>query len=442
MNKLYYVLPIFIQHLLTSMYGYKLKKERYNTEYTRYYKEYQKRRKTKNSLLKNTMTHLKDNIEFYKEICISENNITETFFSLPITEKENLRTDLEIRSNKTKDSTVIKTGGTTGKSLKVYSSRKDKAKRMAYLDYIKSLHGVKPFSKRASFTGKEITPYKHKNKLWRYNIPMNQILYASFRLNKENVKHVFENLSKNKPIAIDGFPSSIHLIAKYILLNDINISWEVKAIFPTAENLTPSVKEDIEKAFKAPVIDQYASSEGAPFIFTGINGEYEIGHETGLFEFQKVRKGIYEMIVTSFINSATPIIRYKIGDRVMIESEKDYLNSFEDEIKIKKILGRDSEYLMGLNQNMVTSVNLANAIKELGDKIIQSQFTQKEIGVFDIKLVVSESFSKHKDEKVLAEKLAPRLGMESIYNFYYTSEIPKEKSGKTRFIINELESVL
>src|SRR5699024_1447912 len=120
---------------------------------------------------------------------------------------------------------------------------------------------------------------------------------------------------------------------KYILLNNINIDWEVKAIFPTAERLTENMRADIEKAFKTTVVDQYASSEGVPFIYTDINNKYRIGNETGLFEFFRLEHNIYEMIVTSFINYATPIVRYKIGDNVEINSDKDYLNSFEDNIE-------------------------------------------------------------------------------------------------------------
>src|SRR5699024_185577 len=248
----------------TSLYGYKLKKERYNKIYDEYFKNYIKEDYNNIDLINNLLHHLKENISFYSNINIDNQNIIGSLKDLPITEKDDLRTELKKRSITSKNLKITKTGGTTGKSLKVYTSEVDRAKRMAYLDYIKYLNNVQPFSKRASFTGKEITPNKHKNKLWRYNFPMNQILYASFKLNIDNVRYVYENMRKNKNESIDGFPTSIHLVAKYILKNKIKIDWNVKAVFPTAETLTENAKSDIERAFNTVVIDQYASSEGAP----------------------------------------------------------------------------------------------------------------------------------------------------------------------------------
>lgn len=436
MNKIYYNSPIFLQHILTSIYGIKLKKKRYNKLYWSYLNEFEQKsdHHTKSSDLIN---HLKKNIAKYSNVSLKNNNV-ETLKSLPFTTKDDLRNELDSRSSLKGDILVEKTGGTTGKSLKVYSNESDRASRMAYLDYIKMVHGVRPFSKRASFTGKEIIPQKHKNILWRYNIFMNQVLYASFKLNKENVKYIFRNMKKNKPVTIDGFPSSIHMVAKYILMNNIQINWDVKAIFPTAERLTENMKEDIEKAFNTKVIDQYASSEGAPFIYTGTNGNYIVAKETGFFEFFKVDNFIYEMVVTSYINFATPIVRYKIGDNVIIESTEQYLNSIEDEVNIDKILGRNTDFLIGNEKNTVTSANMSNVVKDLGNRIIQSQFIQHDLNDFSINIVVSEHYNFDKDEQVLIDKLNHRLGTNNKYNFNYLKEIPKEKSGKTRFLINEM----
>ena len=61
------------------------------------------------------------------------------------------------------------------------------------------------------------------------------------------------------------------------------------------------MRSDIEKAFNCPVRNQYASSEGAPFITEDINGDFEIGSMSGYFELEKVEGKIYELIVTGFI---------------------------------------------------------------------------------------------------------------------------------------------
>src|SRR5699024_3369668 len=128
-------------------------------------------------LLLELMYHLKDNIEVYKNIRIDEKDLMKSFKRLPMTDKEDLRTEREERSHKKGIIRISTTSGTTGANLVVYESEHDRARRMAFLDYIKYQNGVMPFSKRASFTEKEINRVNHNNKLWRYNITMKQMLY-------------------------------------------------------------------------------------------------------------------------------------------------------------------------------------------------------------------------------------------------------------------------
>lgn len=438
MNKLYYKSPILIQHLLTTIYGYKLKRKRYTKDYFKYFEMYKNNETSEEKELKKLLIHLKNNINVFRDINI-KNSPIDVIKNLNFTYKDDLRKNLNEYSWKISNVVINKTGGTTGKSLKVYSTIEDQSKRMAYLDYIKYLHGVEPFSKRASFTGKDILPENHKNILWRRNYFMNQTLYASYKMNKDNVKYIFDDMKKLKPESIDGFPTSIHLLAKYILNNNLKVNWGVKAVFPTAEVLTKHMRDDIEKAFNTVCVDQYASSEGAPFLYSSDGEEFKIGHETGLFEFFKVDSNIYDMVVTSYINYGTVIVRYKIGDQVIINSDKNYINSAEDSFKVLKIIGRNSDYLVGNDENIVTSANMSNVYKDFGDQIIQSQFIQKDKNKFIINLVVTNDYkaNKSKSEQILKEKLTHRLGLNNTYIFNYFEELPKEKSGKIRFIINE-----
>lgn len=434
----YYKSPIMFQNLFTSLYGYKLKRERYNHLYHKYLGDYINHWVSGEHELIKLLQHLSANINFYKEIEINSENPYSTFMSLPFTVKDDLRSELTDRSCFNGTLRQNRTSGTTGENLIVHNSEYDRAKRMAYLDYIKLLHGVEPFRKRASFTGKEISQVNNKNVIWRYNFPINQVLYATYQFNNQNMKYVFANIKKQKPVSLDGYPSAIHNVAKYIIKNNESVDWDVKAVFPTAEVLAPHVKKDIERAFHTTVVDQYASSEGAPFIYTDTEGKYTIGHETGIFEFFKVDGSIYEMVVTSFLNYATPIIRYKIGDQAELNSDKDYLNSLTDDIEIKRIIGRKCDYLVGSNNNKITDVNISWIIDGLEEKVIQFQLIQKAKNKFHMNLAVEENFDKERDLKEIEERLHRKFGSLSHFDFIFTADIPRDKNGKVRFIINEM----
>lgn len=436
-HNIYYKSPVFMQHVFTSVYGYKLRRERYNRLYRKAFKGYVRGGTDKRESLAQLIHHLKNNIQKYRNIEIDQEDLMESFLKLPVTVKADLRYELEERSFKEGILRMSRTGGTTGENLVVYDSEHDRARRMAYLDYIKWMNGIEPFSRRASFTGQELTPHNHKNKLWRYNWSMNQILYTSLYMTHENIHHVYESLARSKPVSLDGIPSSLHMLARHILKHDLTVDWGMKAIFPTAETLLPHVKSDIEKAFNAMVIDQYSSSEGAPFIYSTKDGTYRIGDETGLIEFHKAGRHLYDMVVTSFINNATPIVRYKIGDQVEIKSQAEYLNSYQDDIQITRIIGRQAEYLYGHDGNKVTNANISWIIDGFEEKVAHIQFVQKEMNRFIINLVVDDDFDK-KDEKMLGKRAVRWLGLNSHFDFNYLDTIPKEKNGKVRLIINEV----
>src|SRR5699024_6167881 len=165
--------------------------------------------------IKNLLIHLKYNIPFYKEYLknIYDSDLTKkVLLELPIITKEDLRKNINSLINiNHKKLFVTSTGGTTGKRLNVYFDKEDNARRMAYLDYFKQQHGVEPFSRRASFTGKEIIPFKQKSDVyWRYNQSINQMLYSGFHVSEKNIPYYIKSLNKFKPKAIDGFPSSIY----------------------------------------------------------------------------------------------------------------------------------------------------------------------------------------------------------------------------------------
>ena len=121
--------------------------------------------------------------------------------------------------------------------------------------------------RRASFNGKHIIPPGQKRQVyWRYNRPCKQMIYSSFDLTEENLGCSVKCLNRFEPQAIDGFFTSICDVARYIERHGLSLSFQPVAVFPTSETLTPEGRELIERVFRCKVYDQYASSEGAPFV--------------------------------------------------------------------------------------------------------------------------------------------------------------------------------
>ena len=437
--------PIAFQNLMVSVQGKLFEKQRY-TSY--YYDELEKLRSCKHpfELQKERMQEfyklIKSDSEFYHEKLVDFQNKIDlnNLHKYPVLTKEQVRTNVEKMVTKSsEDLIILGTGGSTGKSLKVYSSAYDMSRRIAYLDFFKEQHGVYKGMRRVSVGGRKIVPQKQKKKIfWRYNEPLNQLMISAYHAEGENLKYYVQKLNDFKPETLDGFPTVLHRISKYILENNIKLTFTPIAIFPTAEALTDEMKKDIEKAFNCPVRNQYASSEGSPFITENTDGELELGPMSGYFELEKVEGKIYELIVTGFYTTTTPLFRYRIGDSVELYEDLPE-NYTQQDIKIKRIIGRNNDFLYSSEKGMITNVHLSTAIRSLGTDVKESQFIQNEKDRIIVNLVIDDSANKEIIIDKLTKELKVRFGNSTQFDINFVDSIALTKGGKKRFTINNLK---
>ena len=156
-----------------------------------------------------------------------------------------------------------KTGGTTGKSLEILFTQDNMQERFAMLDDFRSRIGYELGKKTAWFSGKALLTDRDvkRNRFWKNDYWHRVRYYSTFHVHNKYLKYYVEDLIKFKPEFFVGFPSSILEIAKFGIANNYDFPANtVKAIFPTAETITPEMREVIERFFKTKMYNQYASS--------------------------------------------------------------------------------------------------------------------------------------------------------------------------------------
>ena len=374
--------------------------------------------------------------QLYKNIDLSNIKSIKDIKQLPIVTKEDIRANLEdIYTLPQKEGLAFYTGGTTGKSLKVIFTKEDFQKRMAYLDAYKYKLGVPNLFKikKATFSGRPLVKTKETKIFWRDNYFYKQRLYSTFHLNEDNLPVYINNLNKYKPIIINGFVSAIHELASYVLRNNLEIHSPL-AIFTTSEVLLDEHRKVISKAFNCKVYNQYASSEGAPFITECIEGSLHYNIDTGIIEEDENKN----MVITSFTTHGTPLVRYNIQDGITFK--KGNCNCGSSHPLVESIQGRVVDYLYTSDNNKVSLSHLADVIKGLPNSIIKMQFIQDQINTIEIKIVVDSDvfIEKHKD--TIIKEMRYRFGVDSIFNISVVKDIPREKSGKYRIIKNNVKS--
>lgn len=453
-EKIYENSPILFQNIMVTLSGYQRNLTRYGKVYYKHLRflaefdkwslerklNYQQEELIK--FLKYAKSKSKFYKDLYKDIDIDSFTSIDDLKRLPIIDKETLRANIQdVVTISKKNAVEGHTGGTTGKSLVVLFTPEDMMKRMAMLDHFKARIGfIHRKMRRATFNGKHIIPPDQKKQIyWRYNASCKQMIYSSFHLTEKNMKHYVDSLNKFKPQALDGFFMSICDIASYIERNNIKLDFSPVAIFPTSETITQNGRELLERVFKCKVFDQYASSEGAPFVTECNEQVLHVELSSGVFEHFKEESE--EILVTSFTTYGTPLIRYRIGDEITFDNHRKTCQCTTETPIIKEIKGRKLDFLYTAEGAKINGGNVANLFKNMPNALIKAQTIQESFDEITIKLVVDNRLYKTKYDKLLKEEFLHKFGNNTKVKIRHVDEIPREKSGKYKFIVNKIQKV-
>src|SRR5690606_35275515 len=189
--------------------------------------------------------------------------------AFPILEKQQLLDHMDqIRTLEEREGIVSLTGGTTGASMKVIYHPEDMQERFALKDFFRSRYGYTLGRKVAWFSGKSLLRPADlaSGRVWRDD-HINKIrFFSTFHIGAANFDAYWRALQDFQPDYIVGFPSSVLDLCALAQERGLRYQGKVDTFFPTAETVLPIHRTLIPQVLGCRVVDQYAASEGAPFI--------------------------------------------------------------------------------------------------------------------------------------------------------------------------------
>lgn len=437
------ILPVFIQNILISIYNtlqYKVRRGGRYGFYREYYNNFMNSSADEIELehkrrLTNFLNNSVSSSRWY-DSCKDYRSLTD--FSI-LNKEDIIRNLNDISTINEKNAVVSLTGGTTGASMKVLYTKENTQERHALLEHFRAQYGYTLGKKCAWFSGKNIVTEQNLKKAICYRDDyINKIrFFSTFHITDSNFDMYWAAFCKFAPEFIVGFPSSVYELCSMAAARSLKLENTVKAFFPTAETLLPIHREVIGSVLGCKIADQYASSEGAPFILECEQGSLHIHPLTGVFEvvdenMQPAQEG--EILVTSFTTEGTPLIRYRIGDRIKL-APKDKLCACGSCFPlVEEIEGRSTDYILSPTHGKVNLGNISNSTKGV-DGIIQFQVIQHEPEQVQVLIIAGSGFVAEEQSKfkvALAERFGPQLKIK----LQVVDEIPKEKSGKFKFVKN------
>jgi phenylacetate-CoA ligase len=445
-DSLYGRLPAPVQTAAVTVRGAQLVLERYGTVYRRTRRRlHEIFAMTADELaalqlreLRAIVAHAQQNSPYYREVLAGFDPASlrtlDDLKRLPVLEKETLRARApEVYTLPLSRAIEGHTGGTTGTSLVVAYTRDDFQRRMAELDHFRAVHGARHGMRRATFSGKHLVGREdHGNVFWRTNWVLRQRFYSTFHLSRANLPRYLDDLERFRPQVIDGFPSCMMDLADEVIRRGRPLSFRPVGVFPTAEPLFPHQRERLREVFGVEPRDQYSSSEGAPIITECTRGRLHMLPHTGIIEHDDDG----DALVTSFSSHGTPLIRYRVGDRVHMADDQRCGCGWQMPV-VRQIEGRAIDYLYTPERGRVYSPNLSNVVKNLPNAVVRAQFIQLEPYRIQVKMEVDNArYDAQRHPAIVRQEIRDRLGERVQVDVEVVPEIERAGSGKYRMVLN------
>ncbi|HQN10311.1 MAG TPA: hypothetical protein PK569_22330, partial [Thermoanaerobaculia bacterium] len=285
-----------------------------------------------------------------------------------------------------------------------------------------------------------VPPSQRRPPFWRRNFAGNQLLFSVFHLGAATADAYLGRLADADLEYYEGYPTPMAVLAKRLMEKPRPFRKWPRAVYCTGEELQPGFREAIETAFHTRVFNQYGQGERVCCIT-----EYPCGHmhydlDFGLAEFLPtgVRttdgEEVREIVATGFFNDAAPLIRYRIGDLVVLaDSGEDGCPAHPGPI-VREVYGRTGQVLVGRTGILFHNVT---SIARRGRNIGALQCVQEKAGEMTVNVVPAEGWSK-RDEETLRGLFRSRMGDEIELTIEIVPAIAKTPAGKTLTIVSRL----
>jgi phenylacetate-CoA ligase len=342
---------------------------------------------------------------------------------LPITEKAAIRSHGEqfLHQRHRGLKFTAHTSGSTGTPLKLRRDVDAINAENAFLWRFWMSHGKQFGSARATVRADLISDVRSE-RLWVYNRFQHDLLLSAFHLNEQHMGPMLAKLQDYRPFDLYAYPSTAYVLAEYAARHGLAL--ELGAVFTSSEQLFPHQQELIERQFHTKVRDWYGQAERVSAIAHCSHGRYHVQEDYALTELLPVGGDEYEIIGTSFFNHLMPLIRYRTGDRVVLEAGSCGCGSpFR---LVKSIAGRTASYLLAPDGR---KVSLVNHIPRGVPHLIEAQFVQVSPTELCINVVCEEQFSAA-DAAMLIARASERISPDMHYRIERLAAIPRSASGK------------
>lgn len=362
----------------------------------------------------------------------------DAFESLPPVTKDHLRahrSEFLVRGSTPRDTLPSSTGGSTGEPLTVLHDRSSPVAAMWWR--VHRWWGVHPGDHLAMIQRERRSPRQQvveRLQWW----PTERIVLDARTMTTDGMRAFAVQMDRVRPPLLTGYVGGVHELARFVADRGAPPP-PLLAVGVTAAPLTPSQRADIERAFSAPVYDQYRSAE-VPWMaaecraHAGLHVLADLRVLEVVDEHARRTAEVGDVLVTDLRNRRFPLIRYRMGDRTRhLEGACACGLTLP---RIAAVQGRTSDVLRFASGRMVTG-GLTGLFNAAPDAVRQFQIHQHADHSITLRCVPG---SRGADDPRLREALARLRSLvddEAPVRLELVDEIRHDR-GKVRVVLSDL----
>jgi phenylacetate-CoA ligase len=454
LRNLYYRCPTVLKEWLALVYSFRQHSNRFGGVFAAQLAELERHihrsveeiAQDQLACLKRMVIHAGANVPYYRQLFQSVGFKPESLQSLddlrriPLLDKETVREQYDelIATSKVGRTIAMHTSGTTGKALHLIISQEANQRYYAWWWFHYGWAGIQRGDRVATFWGQPVAaPDSLRPPFWVRDRLENELFFSSQHITPHTLPLYADALADFKPVLIRGYPSSIYLLALYLLetgREDIR----PKAVYPSSETLFDFQRKVIEQAFGCKAYSYYGNAERVAQFLQCREGNFHVATEACVVEVLNADGSpaaageLGELVCTGLINRAMPLIRYRVGDTGIAAADQcacgmntPILSSLTGRVE-DIVVTPDGRHVGRLDHAFKGTLNVKEA-----------QIVQEDVHSILIKIVPRQGFSSD-NERVILDELRLRLGYEIRIHLQLVDRIPRTATGKFRFVISKV----
>jgi phenylacetate-CoA ligase len=364
------------------------------------------------------------------------------FCELPFQRRESLQSvPVAFCSNDMTGTEMASTGGSTGRPLTFPLYQSELEVGRCHQNYARRAYGIEPGDRSLLIWGHS----SHMDDNWRARLVesvralkdwgLGYRRLSAYRLTSEILRFEFSAMVRFRPAWIYAYSSSLLAFVRANADRGEEARMlRLKACIGAAEPMSPDMREEISRFFECPVGMEYGSVEMRVCAHThpSFPGYYVYTPHHLLEAIPTAQAGVYDLAVTKVFRSAMPLVRYLVGDQVIVRDpffRGGPLTWFDD------VQGRMNDNLRLPDGSEVHSETVTHAIRAESE-VLSYQLHQR-----GQELTLRLSLRRGANLSGMDERIRSRLARVhadfQLLRFEQVEDVLTTSAGKRRWVIRE-----